>query len=71
MKFPKLLDCPHCTEIATLAKDESVSPPIWQVVCTFCGASIGGRAFPYSSPEEAARAWNTRAGIYTDPDDIK
>ena len=71
MKYPKLLDCPHCGEIATLAKDERTKPTSWHVVCTFSGASIGGPIFPYSSPEAVAKAWNTRGGIYMNPDDIK
>lgn len=69
-KLHKLLDCPFCGEIATLTRDERTSPPLWKVVCTFCGASVGGEMFPYSSPGAAVEAWNTRGGVTTEQEDI-
>ena len=71
MDYPKLLNCPFCGEVATLARDERITPPSWKVVCTFCGASVGGESFHYESPGAACRAWNTRGGVSTDQEDIK
>ena len=71
MKLPKLLDCPFCGQIATLAEDRNQNPTSWSVVCVSCGASVSGPIFHYKSMEEAAKAWNRRGGIDIDPDDRK
>lgn len=68
MRLPKLLDCPFCGGIPTLGVNKDASPEEWMVVCSLCGGSIRGPIHTFVSMEEAARAWNTRGGIYVDPD---
>ena len=68
-KWPALLDCPFCGEIATLAHDQDRDQ--WQVVCTFCGGSVGATSIRYDTPGAVIRAWNTRGGVTTDQENIK
>lgn len=62
--------CPFCWAVQSDLSPEEISPGVWAVCCTECGAQgpsnrlvdihSGGTA-PLTNREEAVKEWNTRA----------